>query len=149
MRSKYEEKLKIEMLKYLEKKIATEVSEGLRGSTYPTLKKIGLRPWDETRDQFQLSAHQQNNHSAQQSAEIIAAQFSSNSQEYEPVSLSNFQPKIQDYLLKADSNLAPILTHEDEEVYKRIKKARKPKSQVPGDLPPKLVKHCAYTLHIN
>ena len=143
MRSKYEEKQKIEMLKYLEK-IATEVSEGRRGSTYPALKKLGLRPWDDTRDQFQLPAHQQNNYSAQQSAEIIAAHFSSISQEYEPVLLSNFPPKIQDYLLNADGKLAPILT--DEEVYKRIKKARKPKSQVPGDLPPKLVKQCAHTL---
>ena len=47
MRSKYEEKLKIEMYKYLDK-IATEVSEGRRGSTYPVLKKLGLRPWDES-----------------------------------------------------------------------------------------------------
>ena len=47
-------------------------------------------------------------------------------------------------MLNADGKLAPILT--DEEVYKRIKKARKPKSQVPGDLPPKLVKQCAHTL---
>ena len=143
LRTMYEEKLKTETLKYLDK-IATEVVEGRRGSSYPALKKLGARPWDQSRDSFQLPAHQDQNLSPAESAEIIAAHFSSISQEYEPVSLYNLPPNIQDYLLSADQSVAPILTHE--EVYRRIRKAKKPKGQVPGDLPPKLVKHCAHTL---
>ena len=143
LRTMYEEKLKTETLKYLDK-IATEVVEGRRGSSYPALKKLGARPWDQSRDSFQLPAHQDQNLSPAQSAEIIAAHFSSISQEYKPVSLYNLPPNIQDYLLSADQSVAPILTHE--EVYRRIRKAKKPKGQVPGDLPPKLVKHCAHTL---
>ena len=56
LKTKYDEKLKHEMLKYLEK-IAKEVSEGQRGSTYPALKRLGLRPGDEVKTGFQLPGH--------------------------------------------------------------------------------------------
>ena len=41
IKEKFEEKLKIEKSKYIQK-INLEVSEGFRGSIYPALKKLGL-----------------------------------------------------------------------------------------------------------
>ena len=133
IRLKYDEKLKTEMLKYLEK-IVIEVSEGRRGSCYPALKKLGLQPGHESQASFQLPAHL--DLSAAQSAELIAAHFSSISQEYEPVQTSSLSPNIQEYLSRTDTSTAPVLTFT--EVFKRIKKTKKPNLQDPGDLPPKL-----------
>ena len=109
-----------------------EVSEGRRGSCYPAMKKLGLQPGHESQASFQLPAHL--DLSAAQSAELIAAHFSSISQEYEPVQTSSLSQNIQEYLSRADAFTVLTFT----EVFKRIKKTKKPNSQVPGDLPPKL-----------
>ena len=42
----FESQLNVELEKYKEK-ISKEVSEGSRGSIYPALKKLGLRPGSE------------------------------------------------------------------------------------------------------
>ena len=143
LRQKYDDKLKSEMLKYYAK-IMAEVTEGRRGSSYPALKKLGRRPGDDTHANFQLPTHTALNLSTAQSAELVAAHFSSISQEYEPIQTASLPPNIQQYLANSDQDLVPRLTHTD--VYNRIRKAKKPASQVPGDLPSKLVKFCARTL---
>ena len=75
LKTRFDEKLKHEMLKYLEK-IAIQVSEGQRGSTYPALKRLGLRPGEEIQSGFQLPMHAEQNLSSAQSAEVIAEHFS-------------------------------------------------------------------------
>ena len=145
LKFRFEEKLKAEMLKHMEK-VMTEVTEGRRGSSYPALKKLGLRPGDEPQAAFQLPAHAELNLSPAQSAEIIADHFSSISQEYQPIQMSSLPPNVQSYLSTCDQSLAPKLT--PEEVYQRIKKAKKPNGLVSGDLPPRLVKHCGASLAV-
>lgn len=127
-------------MKYIEK-ISKEVSEGRRGNIYPALKKLGLRPGDEMQHSFVLPNHTSQNLSPAQSVEIIAEHFCSISQEYTPLNTANLAPNIQQFLSNQDQDLVPLLsTHR---VLKRIKKARKPHSIVPGDLPPRLVKSFA------
>ena len=145
LKTKYDEKLKHEMLKYLEK-IAKEVSEGQRGSTYPALKRLGLRPGDEVQTGFQLPGHAELNLSSAQSAEVIAEHFSRISQEYQPLDIRNLLPNVQCYLQNCNQNLAPKLTVQD--VHNRIIKAKKPNGLVPGDLPKRVVKHCSASLSV-
>ena len=143
LKENFEEKLRNEKEKYIQK-ISTEVAEGRRGSVYPTLKKLGLRPGEEVQNTFSLPSHISQNLSPAQSAELIASHFSSISQEFSPLQVTNLPPNVQELLNDQDQDLVPILSPYD--VYKRMVKAKKPKSLVPGDLHPKLVKCFAHIL---
>ena len=117
----FEEKLKSEMVKYMEK-IMLEVTEGKRGSSYPALKKLGARPGEGSKSWFQLPSHVDRNLSPAQSAEVIAEHFTSISQELSPFDISRLPPNTQAYLLTQDQMLAPELSTQD--VFKRITKAK-------------------------
>ena len=145
LQSEFDEKLKIEKLKYREK-VENEVREGRRGSTYPALKRMGARPFERTKSEFSLPAHVELNLSSAQSAELIAEHFSEISQEFAPLEICKLPPNIQHFLMNYDPSLAPKLTTED--VQSRIMKAKKPNSSVPGDLPKKLVQQCAGPLAV-
>ena len=145
MATNFDELFKSERSKYLEK-IQREVTEGKRGSTYPTLKRLGLQPGGTTHGGFQLPLHAELNYSSAQSAEVIAEHFSKISQEYSPLDVSSLPPNVQTCLKKNDQSLAPKLSIEDVEC--RILKAKKPNGIVPGDLPKKLVKTCASIIAI-
>ena len=71
----FEEKCKAQITKYKEK-VKNEVLEGKRGSTYPAIKRLGLRPGEGVQPTFQLLAHTEQNLSPTQSCEIIAEHFS-------------------------------------------------------------------------
>ena len=139
----FDEKSKNEISKYKDK-VMLEVTEGRRGSSYPAIKRLGMRPGETSHAQFQLPGHVEMNCSSAQSAEIIAEHFSHISQEYEPLNLNNLTPNVKIYLSNADQSLAPTLT--PVEVQNRIMKANKPNGLVPGDLPKKLVQNCSATL---
>ena len=143
LKAKFEERLKNEMLKYIDK-IEEEVRTGKRGSTYPALKRMGSRMFESNQPEFQLPAHAEQNLSSAQSAELIADHFSRISQEFAPIQLSLLAPKVQQFLSSCDPNLVPKLSPSD--VFSRIVKAKKPNGLVPGDLPKKLVQYCAETL---
>ena len=127
-------------------KIESEVIEGKRGNSYPALKQLGSGIFENMKPQFQLPAYAQRNLSAAQSAELIACHFSQISQEFEPLDLRTLPPNISQFLSSSRTDIAPELSYL--EVYTRIIKAKKPNSSVPGDLPKKLVQHCAITLAI-
>ena len=145
IKAKFEEKLKIEMLKYKEK-VENEVREGKRGSPYPALKRMGTRQFETTQSGFQLPSHAELNLNPAQSAELIAEHFSKISQEFAPLSMTALPPNIQLFLNNYDASLVPKLSISD--VHSRIMKAKKPNGIVPGDVPKKLVQHCAETLAI-
>ena len=142
---RFDEKAKLEISKYKEK-ITKEVLEGKRGSTYPAIKKLGIRPGEVNQSTFQLPGHIELNLSSNQSAEIIAEHFSRISQEYLPLDLMNLPPNIRNYLSCSDQTLAPILSVH--EVRTRITKAKKPNGLVPGDLPRKVVQKCGDILSV-
>ena len=132
-------KVKEAVQKYMEK-IKVEVSEGKRGSAYPTLKRLAKRP-ETNSSTFSLPYHCDSNLTALQTAEILADHFSRISCEFEPLSVSELPPNVVDHLNTPDARNAPYLSLNS--VYYRIQKAKKPNGVVPGDLPKKLVKECA------
>ena len=132
---------KKERAKYFEK-IRLQVTEGERGSIYPILKRLSLRPGDSPHSVFQLPDHAELSHT--QAAEIIATHFSSISQEYTPLDVSCLPPNIRAWLELSDQGLRPRLSVRA--VERRISKAKKPHGLVPGDLPKKLVQICTSTI---
>jgi len=132
------EKLKLEEIQKYKEKIFSEVEEGKRGSIYPALKKLGLRPGSESETWFVLPSHQNRRINSTESAELIADHFSQISQEFEPLKVENLPKATQEYLNHMSFCQTPVLS--TYQVYERIKKSKKPMSQVPGDLHPKLVK---------
>ena len=99
------------------------------------MRKLGVRPGDSESDDFFLPDHVDKAMSASESAEVIADYFSKISMEYDPIDVTKFPPKIKESLAAIDTSLVPSLSVH--EVYQKIRKAKKPNSVVPGDLPKK------------
>ena len=72
--SNFDEKAKSEIAKYVQK-VKLEVTEGKRGSSYPAIKRLGLRPGDSAQAVFPLPAHAELGLSSAESAEAIAEHF--------------------------------------------------------------------------
>ena len=118
-------------------KIKQEVTLGSRGSIYPAIKKLSLRPDDNPHSSFQLPAHAEQNLSAAESAEIIADHFSKISGEFCALNAATLPQNIQSYLAMNDQTPAPMLSVA--KVLARIRRAKKPNGLVPGDLPKKVL----------
>jgi hypothetical protein len=136
LKHSYDAKLSKEKQKY-NLKIQDDVITGNRSSSYAALRKLGARPGEATTNTFTLPGHADLNFTASQSAEIIADHFATISQDYDPISLTNFPPKMREELTQPDLSVVPCLA--DYEVFKKICKAKKPNSIVSGDLPKKIV----------
>ena len=144
LQSQFDKKFQNELQKY-KLKIEIEVLEGKRGSSYSIIKKIGLRPGELPQPSFQLPSHVKNNYTAVETAEILAEYFSSVSQEYAPLIVSNLPPNLQACLNAAfPTDLIPTLSVYD--VYRKICSAKKPNSSVPGELPRKVIRRYATLL---
>ena len=102
-----------------------------------------MRPGYSQHSGIKLSSHVEQRLTLVQSADAIATHFSSISQEFEPLSLQKLPPNVCSYLTDRKS-IPPTLS--PEEVYLRLIKAKKPNSQVPGDLRPRLVKSFPHLL---
>ena len=85
---------------------------------------------------FTLQNHSAQNLSTEESIEQIAQYFAQISQEYPPLDPENLPQRVKEKLNSSDVSGAPILSEKD--VSSQIKKSKKPKSGVPGDLPKKV-----------
>ena len=133
----FKQKVENEAQKYKER-IIDDVKNGDRSSTYSALRRLGVRPGESESDQFTLPAHAEANLSASQSAALIADHFSKISMDYQPINLSEFPPVMRDAF--ACANAANIPQLEEHEVYRKMCRAKKPNSAVPGDIPKKIIK---------
>ena len=104
---------------------------------YSALRKLGVRPGDDQSNTITLLSHVDKGLSARESAEIIADHFATISQEYTPININNFPPNMKNALLMP--NLANVPVLEDYQIYKKLRKAKKPNSSVKGDLPKRIV----------
>ena len=101
---------------------------------------MGAQPGDcVDTNTFTLPNHESENLSEEQSAERIAEHFSLISQEFPPLDIARLPARVQEKLECQDS--PPIVS--EEEVYSKIKSAKKPRSGVPSDLPKPIVQECA------
>ena len=136
LKQSYESKLQSGAQKY-RAKLEEDIISGNSNSSYAALRKLGVRPGDNTGNTFTLPAHAESNFTARQSAETIADHFANISQDYEAIKIANFPPKMRDDLSNPDVSVVPQL--EEYEVYQQICKAKKPNSTVPGDMPKRIV----------
>ena len=126
-----------------------QLKEAEPGKAFGVLKSMGAQPGDCSNDStFSLPNHLEANLSDQECAEKIAQYFSSISNEYSPLNLDLLPDRVKARL--ADGTKPPLISEYD--CYVKLKKAKKPKSVIPGDLPSKIVKEfkeeLAYPLHI-
>ena len=117
-------------------KIVASVVDGDRASTYKSLRKLGVRPGDSSSSNFQIQGH--SSLTPQESVEILADHFAAISNEFEPVTVENLSLRVRQALSHVDSSSIPDLY--DYDVYRKLRRAKKPLSVVPGDLPQKVMK---------
>ena len=134
----FSEKLRQQAEKY-RLKIINEVNEGKRSNLYSALRKLEPGYEDKKQSTFTLPSHVEQNFSPAESAEAFADFFSSISQQFEPISTQKFPPNLKQKLeFGRNDSSKPVL--EDWQGFEKLRKSKKPNSQVPGDLPVKLVK---------
>ena len=138
LKSKYDKKFKIAASDYLDKSVRT-LMEDDPGTAYRCLKRLAAQPGDHTDEgSFKLSSHQEANITPEESIDRIAEHFSIISQEFAPLNYHLLPPDVQAKVdLPISESDIPDLP--DHDVYQKIKKSKKPKSSVPGDIPRKLV----------
>ena len=125
-------KYKLEAKKFIVKNVES-LKECNPGKAFNTLKKLGARPGDCTDSGgFTLPGHSSDKLTDQQSAERIADHFAEISNEFPPISVANLPGRVQSKLILDES---PPPEVSPEQVWEKMKKAKKPKSGVPGDLP--------------
>ena len=130
-------KYKVEAEKYLRKNMDT-LMESKPGQAYKVLKKMGAQPGDcIDENTFTLPSHENENLTAQQSAEKIATYFSAISQEYPPLDISSLPARVQTGL--ETDVVPPVISEYD--TYLKILSAKKP--GVPGDMPSPIIKEFA------
>ena len=109
------------------------------GTAYKCLKRLVAQPGDQPDEgSFTLTSHQEQRLTPKQSLEQIALHFSNISQEYDALSYDLLPPDVQ---AKIDEpvNIEDVPDISDHDVFEKIRKSKKPKSSVPGDIPRKLV----------
>ena len=133
LKEKYDRKFQNATSNYLQKNV-TELKHSNPGKSYSILKRMGAPP-GESNDEgsFTLLNHRELNLSTEESIEQIAQYFA---QEYPPLDPDSLPQRVQDNLNSSDLSEVPNLSEEDVSV--QIKKSKKPKSGVPGDLPKKV-----------
>lgn len=107
---------------------------------YSVLKRLGARPGDcsQSDNSFTLLNHLEADLSAEQQVEKISEHFSSISQEFTPINIEDLPLDLQYQLGNTSEHDIPQITVND--VYSKLLKTKKPKSNVPGDLPKQLIK---------
>ena len=130
----FSQKLNDQKVKYKDK-ILQSVIDGDRSSSYKALRKLGVRPGESSSTSFQLPSL--NNVSDSVAAEVIADHFASISNEYEALDVEKLPHRVKEVIQQNESS-SPRLT--DYEVYMKLRRAKKPLSTVPGDLPQKILK---------
>ena len=137
LEKQFKTKFKIEAAKYLQKNMDA-LKDTNPGKAYNILKKMGAQPGDSIdANTFTLPTH--DNLTAEQSAEQIAMHFAEISQEYPPLEVGSLPTRVQTKLQCKDS--PPVIS--EEEAYRKIKTAKKPRSGVPNDLPKTLTQEFA------
>ena len=136
LRNKFDQKYKLAAQRFLRKK-KEELKMTEPGKAYRILKNMGAQPGDSTDgNSFTLPEHLKDNLSPKQSADRIAQYFAQISNEYPPLDLSTLPERVK-VNLNSESK-PPIISEYD--CYKKIIKAKKPKTGVPGELPARIVK---------
>ena len=137
LKDSYDKKLRHAANTYLEKNVRS-LKEDDPGKAYRSLRKMSSQPGDcSGDDSFDLLSHLEDNLTNEQSREKIANHFAKISQEYTPLDMKLLSKNVQEKIKSAEISKLPHIS--DYQVYEKIRKSKKPRSSVPGDLPRRLV----------
>ena len=107
------------------------------GRAYKILNKMGAQPGDCTdSNTFTLARHESESLTTEESAERIASFFAHISQEFPPLDVQALPRRVQMKLQGVSQ--PPTISEYD--AFLKIKRANKPRSGVPGDLPRAIIK---------
>ena len=138
----YNEKYEKAAKSYLEKNVRS-LKEDDPGKAYKSLKKMAAQPGDcSDEGTFQLQSHMEDNLTEDDSVEKISVHFSQIRQEFPPLNVDLLPDDVK-AKLKSPSNQNEMPQLSDYQVYEQLRKSKKPRSNVPGDLPRRLVKEFA------
>ena len=116
----------------------SEMMSEAPGKAYRAMKKLGARPGHcDLETGFSLTSHRDQNLSAKESVERLADYFSAISQEYLPLDIDSLTEDVRKKI-QAPVNYSDIPKIEAYQVWEIIKRGRKTKSSVSGELPAKL-----------
>ena len=136
LKSEFDKKFKKAGEAFLRKNIDS-LKETNLGQAYTILKRMGAQPGDYNENSiFTLPNHE--NLTPLEVANKIAEHFSQISREFPHLDPGTLPDRVKAKLARpeSESRIPIIMEHQ---VYDRIRRANKPKSGVPGDLPRKLV----------
>ena len=137
LKGKYDQKFEKAATDYLNKSVRT-LMEDDPATAYRCLKRLAAQPGDHPDEgSFTLESHQVDNLTPEQSIERIAQHFANISQEFLPLNYNLLPADVRDNIDQpiCESKIPELPDHD---VYQKIRKSKKPKSSVPGDLPRKL-----------
>ena len=108
-----------------------------------SLKKLSVQPGEQVDEgNFTLVSHLENNLTVDQSVECIAQHFARISQEFPPFSLSLMPEHVKSKITEPP-NLKDLPDISEHVVYGKIKRSKKTRSSVPGDLPRRIAQEFA------
>ena len=138
LKNLFDSKYKKAAAEYLEENVR-KLKESDPGKAYATLNRMGAQPGDNLDDgSFSLLEHLEENLTSYQSVERITEHFSSISQEYPALNVQTLPQNVQNKLQSRLSAHVPYVSKY--QVENMIRKAKKTKSGVPGDIPKQLCK---------
>ena len=138
LKKSYDAKLLSAAQSYLEKNVRS-LKEDDPGKAYQSLKKMAAQPGDcSDEGSFSLQSHLEDNLSSEESTERIAEYFARISQEFPPLQREQLPEHVKTKIEgPVNQDELPII--HDHVVYENIKRSKKPRSCVPGDLPRRIV----------
>ena len=138
----YDEKMVKAAEAYLNENVRS-LKEDNPGRAYKSLKKMSAQPGDLSDEgNFTLISHMEANLTTEQSIEKIAQHFSNISQEFPPLTLQSLPDDVISKIHQpVELQDLPVIS--DHTVYEKIKRSKKPRSSVPGDLPRRVVQEFA------
>ena len=134
LESKFNHKYEAAAKKYMENKVEA-LKESQPGKAYSVFKSMGAQPGD-CKDNHTFTLPNHAYLSDQENADAIAEHFAGISREYLPLDLGSLPKRVRQRL-KIESTPPTI---SELECYEKLVSAKKPRSEVPGDLPCAIVK---------
>ena len=135
LKTEFDAKYKKAAAEFLKKCVSDMKTEN-PGKAATTMRKMGKMPGDCEDGTFTLLNHIAEDLTVEEQIERISDFFIAVSQEFPPLQVEQLSFETQQKVANVDISEIPVV--EEYEIFQILDKAKKKKSSVPGDMPPKL-----------
>ena len=147
LKDKFDAKYKEAARKYIESNV-TELIDENPGKAYATLKRLGAKPGDNLDDaSFSIVNHLEQNLTKKQSVEKIAEHFCKISQQFPALSVTKLSQPVRQKLESRKKADLPYISRWS--IEKMLKRAKKSKTGIIGDLPKLLIDEFHHELSVS